>query len=173
MIDSRTKEGFAARFPYETAELDPDLRLPDLLTPREQEVAALVARGYSNRGIAQELVISGSTAERHVANIFAKLHMRRRTEVALWAVEYGLIRPLDGGHKWLSSEPIGTPLEESGPINIPAELSSFIGRERELSELLALLPTVRLLTLTGPGGIGKTRLAVRLVGAAAVRGNPR
>ena len=43
--------------------------------------------------------------------------------------------------------------------NLPALLTSFVGRERELAELKQLLPTIRLLTLTGAGGIGKTRLA--------------
>lgn len=48
---------------------------------------------------------------------------------------------------------------------VPAELSSFIGRERELTALASLLATERLVTLTGPAGIGKTRLAVRTVRA--------
>jgi predicted ATPase/class 3 adenylate cyclase len=46
--------------------------------------------------------------------------------------------------------------------NLPAQLTSFIGRERELAELRALLSSNRLLTLTGPGGTGKTRLALQL-----------
>jgi predicted ATPase/DNA-binding CsgD family transcriptional regulator len=46
--------------------------------------------------------------------------------------------------------------------NLPAEPNSFIGRERDLAELARLLSEVRALTLSGPGGIGKTRLAVRL-----------
>ncbi|MFI8100259.1 ATP-binding protein [Streptomyces sp. NPDC086023] len=46
---------------------------------------------------------------------------------------------------------------------MPAELSSFVGRERELATTLALLATERLVTLTGPAGIGKTRIAVRAV----------
>jgi predicted ATPase/DNA-binding CsgD family transcriptional regulator/Tfp pilus assembly protein PilF len=46
--------------------------------------------------------------------------------------------------------------------NLPAEPNSFIGRERDLAELARLLADVRALTLSGPGGIGKTRLAVRL-----------
>ncbi|HEY6713548.1 MAG TPA: CSLREA domain-containing protein [Rubrobacter sp.] len=44
--------------------------------------------------------------------------------------------------------------------NLPLELSSFVGREREMSEIEALLAGNRLLTLTGPGGSGKTRLAL-------------
>ena len=46
--------------------------------------------------------------------------------------------------------------------NLPAEPNSFVGRERDLSDLELLLSNVRALTLCGPGGIGKTRLAIRL-----------
>ncbi len=46
--------------------------------------------------------------------------------------------------------------------NLPAEPNSFIGRVRDLAELAWLLGDVRALTLSGPGGIGKTRLAIRL-----------
>ena len=45
------------------------------------------------------------------------------------------------------------------PGELPRELSSFVGREREISEVMRLLGDTRLLTLTGPGGCGKTRLA--------------
>jgi len=48
------------------------------------------------------------------------------------------------------------------PNNLPAELSSFVGRETQLAELRRLLRRSRLITLTGPGGAGKTRLALRL-----------
>src|ERR1700704_3411287 len=48
------------------------------------------------------------------------------------------------------------------PNNLPSELSSFVGRERQLTELRQLLRKSRLITLTGPGGAGKTRLALRL-----------
>lgn len=46
--------------------------------------------------------------------------------------------------------------------NLPEQLTWLIGRERELTTVQQLLhhPTVRLLTLTGPGGVGKTRLAI-------------
>ncbi|MFC4564670.1 ATP-binding protein [Nocardiopsis mangrovi] len=50
--------------------------------------------------------------------------------------------------------------------NLPADSDSFIGRERDLSDLLRLLDTDRVVTLCGPGGIGKTRLALRLAAQA-------
>lgn len=46
--------------------------------------------------------------------------------------------------------------------NLPAPLSSFVGREREVAELIAVLDHERLVTVTGPGGIGKTRLAIEV-----------
>jgi DNA-binding NarL/FixJ family response regulator len=55
-----------------------------MLTRREREVASRIARGLSNRQIAEELVITVSTAERHVANILSKLEMRSRAQVAAW-----------------------------------------------------------------------------------------
>src|SRR6266498_993962 len=45
--------------------------------------------------------------------------------------------------------------------NLPAELTSFIGRRRELQEVKSALSAARLVTLVGPGGVGKTRLALR------------
>ena len=60
-----------------------------------------------------------------------------------------------------------SPPESSGRGFLPVELTTFIGRERELAELRRLLANARLLTLTGGGGSGKTRLAAELVGSAA------
>lgn len=60
------------------------------LTTREREVAVLIARGKSNRAIADALVISEKTTERHVANILAKLGFNSRAQIAVWAVEKGL-----------------------------------------------------------------------------------
>jgi DNA-binding CsgD family transcriptional regulator len=59
--------------------------LPGALTPREGQVAALVAGGRSNKAIAEELFISPATAARHVANILAKLGFSSRTQIAAWA----------------------------------------------------------------------------------------
>jgi predicted ATPase/DNA-binding CsgD family transcriptional regulator len=54
------------------------------------------------------------------------------------------------------------PVRPAAVSNLPLEVSSFVGRETDLSRLVDLLTQTRLLTLTGPGGIGKTRLAMRL-----------
>jgi predicted ATPase/DNA-binding NarL/FixJ family response regulator len=60
---------------------------PGALTPRERQVAALVASGLSNKAIAEELFISPATAARHVANILAKLGFSSRTQIATWAAD--------------------------------------------------------------------------------------
>jgi DNA-binding CsgD family transcriptional regulator len=64
------------------------------LTPREREVALLVARGLTNRQIGDELIISATTAERHVVNIFNKLGFHSRSQVAAWVVEQKLHTPV-------------------------------------------------------------------------------
>jgi len=61
-----------------------------------------------------------------------------------------------------------TPMVAPPRDNLPHPLTSFIGREKEIAELVDLLGTQRLLTLTGAGGCGKTRLAIQV--AAQVRG---
>src|SRR5439155_20904105 len=48
------------------------------------------------------------------------------------------------------------------PNNLPQQITTFIGREKELKDGLRLLDRSRLLTLTGPGGTGKTRLSLQL-----------
>ena len=63
------------------------------LTPREREISALIAQGYSNKGIADELVISPATAARHVANILSKLGFTSRAQIAAWAAGNGSIQP--------------------------------------------------------------------------------
>jgi CheY-like chemotaxis protein/class 3 adenylate cyclase/DNA-binding CsgD family transcriptional regulator len=63
------------------------------LSAREREVVALIAQGYSNRQIADALVIAEGTAVRHVANILAKLNLRTRAQVAVWAVTHAQTSP--------------------------------------------------------------------------------
>jgi DNA-binding NarL/FixJ family response regulator len=63
------------------------------LTPREQEVVKLVAEGYTNKQIAETLIISEKTVERHRANVLEKLGMRDRVELTRYAIRQGLIEP--------------------------------------------------------------------------------
>jgi DNA-binding NarL/FixJ family response regulator len=65
----------------------------DPLTPREQEVVKLIAEGYSGQEIADVLVISAKTVERHRANVLEKLDMRGRVELTRYAIRRGLIDP--------------------------------------------------------------------------------
>ncbi len=63
------------------------------LSPREREVAILIGRGRTNREIAEALVISERTAETHVTHVLGKLGFRSRAQVAVWAMEHGLLEP--------------------------------------------------------------------------------
>jgi DNA-binding NarL/FixJ family response regulator len=65
----------------------------DPLTPREQEVVKLIAESYSTRQIAETLVISEKTVERHRSNILEKLGMHDRVELTRYAIRRGLIEP--------------------------------------------------------------------------------
>lgn len=64
-----------------------------VLTSREDEVLKLIAEGYSSKDIADTLVISLKTVERHRSNILQKLGMRDRTELTRYAIRAGLIEP--------------------------------------------------------------------------------
>ena len=66
-------------------------RSADPLTRREREVAALVARGLTERAIADQLMITEGTAGSHVTHILNKLGFRSRAQIAAWAVERGLV----------------------------------------------------------------------------------
>jgi DNA-binding NarL/FixJ family response regulator len=79
-----------ARYPV------PDAASPrklEQLTPRERDVLLLVARGLSNREIADELIVEESTIRTHVKRILMKLHLRDRIQVVIYAYESGLNQP--------------------------------------------------------------------------------
>jgi DNA-binding NarL/FixJ family response regulator len=65
----------------------------DPLTPREREVVKLIAEGHTSEEIAQALVISKKTVERHRANILEKLGMRNRVDLTRYAIRRGLVEP--------------------------------------------------------------------------------
>lgn len=63
----------------------------DSLTPRQREVAALIASGHSNRRIGEALVITERTVAAHIEHILAKLGFASRTQIAVWASQHGLV----------------------------------------------------------------------------------
>lgn len=75
-----------------------DSRGRDILTPREEQVVALVAEGLSNRGIARELDLSEHTIKKYMFRIFEKLGISSRVELVLYAVNHGAPLPA----QWLA-----------------------------------------------------------------------
>ena len=61
------------------------------LTAREQEVAALLARGLTNRQIAEQLVVTERTVAAHVEHVLDKLGFASRHQAGAWAAEHGLL----------------------------------------------------------------------------------
>lgn len=72
-------------------------QVKDLLTERELDVLKMVAQGYSNQEIGQQLTVSHRTVSTHVSNILEKLHLANRTQAALFALREGLVK-LDDDH---------------------------------------------------------------------------
>jgi predicted ATPase/DNA-binding CsgD family transcriptional regulator len=125
-----------------------DEEFAENLTWREQDVLVLLAERLSNREIADQLHVAESTVKDYVGKILSKLYVKNRREAVERAKALGLLE-----HKQKKGE--------TSPTNLPAESSLFIGRRDELTAIKQRLQETRLLTLTGPGGIGKTRLALK------------
>ncbi|HZR48233.1 MAG TPA: LuxR C-terminal-related transcriptional regulator [Streptosporangiaceae bacterium] len=118
-------------------------------SPREAEVLTLLGAHLSNAEIADQLHISVRTVENHVSSLLRKYGVAGRRALATLAA---------------LTEPA---LEKAPDPTSPAWHTSFVGRSHERDNVLALLDTARLITLTGPGGVGKTRLASVVATAAA------
>ena len=119
------------------------------LTTRELQVARLVRDGLTDREIGTRLFIARRTAEWHLQQIFNKLGVNSRSQVAAW-VEH--------------DQAVGSTAESSTEHghNLPPQLTTFVGRGAQLAEIELLLSTKSLVTLTAVGGAGKTRLALEV-----------
>jgi predicted ATPase/DNA-binding SARP family transcriptional activator len=85
-----------------------------------------------------------------------------RGEEGLAAAARGPVRP--GDSSFYAERPVVQPSGTSTPPRVRSPLTSFVGRDTEVSQMLKNLVTTRLVTLTGPGGVGKTRLAAEVSG---------
>jgi predicted ATPase/DNA-binding CsgD family transcriptional regulator len=115
------------------------------VTEREAEVLSAVADRLRNREIADRLHLSVRTVESHIAALLRKLGVTDRAALA----------------------DIGAELRRTTRTNamLPSPLTRLVGRANETSELTALIDVHRLVTLIGPAGVGKTRLALRVASA--------
>jgi predicted ATPase/DNA-binding CsgD family transcriptional regulator len=108
------------------------------VTAREAEVLALIARHLTNAQIADALVISQRTVESHISAMLRKYGVPDRRSLARLAAAGSA--PAHGG--------------------LPVPVTAFLGRVAERAELSKALAGHRLVTAVGPGGVGKTRLAI-------------
>jgi len=117
-------------------------------SPRETEVLELVGSRLSNRQIGERLYISVRTVESHVASLIRKLEVADRRELVTYASE----------QKVDASGIAASRVRD----NLPLPRSSFIGRGVERGRLQEMVLREPLITLTGIGGCGKTRLALEV-----------
>src|SRR5262249_12299033 len=116
---------------------------PRSVTRREIEVLALVGARLSNAEIAARLHLSVRTVENHLSSLLRKYDVSDRRALAEVAAQ------------------VAAGVPDPGRLaGAPATLTRFIGRDFERALLLGALRDGRLVTLHGPGGVGKTRLAV-------------
>jgi predicted ATPase/DNA-binding CsgD family transcriptional regulator len=137
-----------------------DQPLIEALTARELEILEHLAANRSNREIADALTVSLNTVKWYNRQIYGKLGVNDRRQAVSRARGLGL---LPATHPQVQTP--GTPPSVRRPTpvyNLPASPTPFFGRASELAALEAMLadPATRLVTLTGPGGSGKTRLAL-------------
>ena len=125
----------------------------DPLNTREAEILGLMAEGLSNSQIALRLNLSQETVKWYNKHLFLKLGAESRSQAVAIAVENGLFG---------TRAPAETRDEPRPTHNLPAALTSFVGRVKEIDDINRLLKTNRLVVLTGAGGSGKTRLALQV-----------
>jgi DNA-binding NarL/FixJ family response regulator/class 3 adenylate cyclase len=93
-VTRRVIEEFVRRPPEAARTAPPEV---EELTPRENEVLKLIARGLSNAEIAQHLVVSETTVKTHVARVLMKMGLRDRVQAVVMAYESGLVQPGEAG----------------------------------------------------------------------------
>lgn len=120
------------------------------LTRREHEILTLLGANLSDQDIAARLFIAPTTVKWFNRQIFRKLDVRSRWEAVERAKATGLLASADGKTEFRQ--------------NLPAQLTPFVGRVKEISEVWQWLsyPQMRLITILAPGGMGKTRLAIEV-----------
>jgi DNA-binding CsgD family transcriptional regulator len=123
------------------------------VSAREAEVLALLGEHLTNAEIGSRLYISVRTVESHVSSLLRKLAVADRRTLAELAPP-----PHENGV---------APARSPRPLPVP--LTSFVGRLAERAALAAALDVHRLVTAMGPGGVGKTRLALAVAADAAPR----
>jgi len=114
---------------------------------------------------ADQILLSGVTVERLAADLVrTPFQLADLGEHHFKGIEPIRVHQVSASDLPHAFPPIGGK-RESASGNLPANLSSFLGRERELDELAQMALESRMLTLIGPGGIGKTRLAIEFARA--------
>ena len=128
--------------------------LVEPLTEREMEILRLLADGWTDRKIAQHLVLAIDTVKWYNKRVYSKLFVKNRTQAVKRARELGLLEATS-----TQSQPSEVVIPRH---NLPAATTPFVGRELELDDLADLLAheTIRLVTILAAGGMGKTRLAL-------------
>lgn len=128
---------------------------------REVEILHLIKEGLSNFEISRKLSLALGTVKWYNRQIFTKLSINSRTQAVERAIEIGLIdvRADQSVSRDTYSQPAIRAMH-----NLPASLTAFIGRKKEQADLRVILhrATTRMVTIVGAGGIGKTRLALRV-----------